>query len=172
MGSRGRGLRGQVEEREGGDAGTSATTSDKEMHRNPLPPKGLRRHRIIYGVSAPRQCPDITCVAAPVTRPHLLLGQTPMARALTADRIDTIMNGFSWSGELELLLPRIFIYQNGHSRQHARADRDRAGRSPVQHCPRIFHQHHRLHHLRSFRDYLCRASDDRAHPLPWSRQSW
>ncbi len=58
-------LRGQVEERVRGDAGTSATTSDEEMHRNPRPPKRLRRHRVIYGVGAPRQCPDIACVAPP-----------------------------------------------------------------------------------------------------------
>ncbi len=59
----------QVEERGGGDAGTSTTTSDEEMNHNPLPPKGLRRHRFIYCVGAHP--------AVPVTRLHLLTGQTP-----------------------------------------------------------------------------------------------
>ena len=34
------GLRGEVKKRGGGDAGTSATTSDTEITRNPISPKG------------------------------------------------------------------------------------------------------------------------------------
>ncbi len=37
------GLRGEVAKRGGGDAGTSATTRDKEIARNPYPPEGLER---------------------------------------------------------------------------------------------------------------------------------
>ncbi len=36
-------LRGEVAKRGGGDAGTSATTRDKEIARNPHPPEGLGR---------------------------------------------------------------------------------------------------------------------------------
>jgi len=35
------GLRGEVAKKGGGDAGTSATTRDKEIARNPHPPEGL-----------------------------------------------------------------------------------------------------------------------------------
>ena len=41
------GLPGQVEERGGGNVGTSATTSDEEMYRNTRPPKGLLRHLLL-----------------------------------------------------------------------------------------------------------------------------
>ena len=37
------GLRGEVAKKGGGDAGTSATTRDKEFARNPHPPEGLER---------------------------------------------------------------------------------------------------------------------------------
>jgi len=36
-------LQGEVAKRGGGDAGTSATTKDKEIARNPHPPEGLGR---------------------------------------------------------------------------------------------------------------------------------
>ena len=39
----GGGLRGEVAKRGGGDAEASATTNDKEIARNPHPPKGLGR---------------------------------------------------------------------------------------------------------------------------------
>ena len=84
MGSREGGLRGQVEERGGADAGTSATTSDKEIHRNPFRPKGyggtgsstvLALLDNVQTLPALRRL--VSDPAAPVTRPHLLLGQTP-----------------------------------------------------------------------------------------------
>ncbi len=37
------GLRDEVTKRGGGNAGTSATTRDKEIARNPHPPEGLGR---------------------------------------------------------------------------------------------------------------------------------
>jgi len=36
-------LQGEVAKRGGGDAGTSATTKDKEIASNPYPPEGLGR---------------------------------------------------------------------------------------------------------------------------------
>ncbi len=47
-------LRGEVKERGGGDAGTSAATSDAEIARNPHQPEGWQRHAIDFFVAPPR----------------------------------------------------------------------------------------------------------------------
>src|SRR6185436_15635517 len=64
--------------------GTSATTSNDELARNPHAPCGFRRRAGICGVAAPRQCPALpasrrlaSAGAALGTRLMLLLGQAP-----------------------------------------------------------------------------------------------
>ena len=52
-------VRGEVEERGGIDAVASLTTSDKEIVRNPLAPKGLRRDGPDFFVAPPRRCYSI-----------------------------------------------------------------------------------------------------------------
>src|SRR6185295_18691173 len=66
--------------------GTSATTSNDELARNPHAPFGFRRRAGICGVAAPRQCPALpasrrlaSAGVALGTRPMLLLGQAPRA---------------------------------------------------------------------------------------------
>src|SRR5438876_10051392 len=61
------GLRGQIKERGGVDAGPSATTSDAEMARNPRPPGGLRRDGGHLFVAPPRPGGRLDSSA----RPHL-----------------------------------------------------------------------------------------------------
>ncbi len=53
------GLRGEVAKGGGGDAGTSTTTRDKEIARNPHPPEGLGRDGAHLFVAPPRRCLDI-----------------------------------------------------------------------------------------------------------------
>ena len=48
-------LRGEVEERGGGDAVASLTTNDKEIARNPHPPEGLGRDGPHLFVAPPRR---------------------------------------------------------------------------------------------------------------------
>src|SRR5205809_6858377 len=68
--------------------GTSATTSNDELARNPHAPFGFRRRADICGVATPRQCPTLPASrrlaaagAALGTRPMLLLGQAPRLAA-------------------------------------------------------------------------------------------
>ncbi len=49
-------MRGEIKERGGGDAGTSATTSDAEIARNPHQPEGWRRDGIYFFVAPPPRC--------------------------------------------------------------------------------------------------------------------
>ena len=53
------GLGGEIKERGKGDAGTSATTSDAEITRNPHQPEGWRRDGIDLFVAPPPRCHDI-----------------------------------------------------------------------------------------------------------------
>src|SRR5262245_7031735 len=69
--------------------GTSATTSNDELARNPHAPFGFRRRAGICGVAAPQQCaalPASRRLASPGaalgTRPMLLLGQAPRTKRL------------------------------------------------------------------------------------------
>ncbi len=55
------GLRDEVAKRGGGDAGTSTTTRDKEIARNPSPPEGLGRDGAHFFVAPSRRCP---CIAS------------------------------------------------------------------------------------------------------------
>ena len=59
VGTCGRGLRGEVAKRGGVDAVVSATTNDKEIGRNPLPPDGLGRDGPHLFVAPPRRCDGI-----------------------------------------------------------------------------------------------------------------
>jgi len=55
-------LRGEIKERGGGDAGTTATTSDTEVARNPHQPEGWRRDGIDFFVanSTPSRSPQMS----------------------------------------------------------------------------------------------------------------
>jgi len=52
-------LRGEIKERGGGDAGTSATTSDAEVARYPHQPEGWRLDGVDFFVAPPPRCTDI-----------------------------------------------------------------------------------------------------------------
>ncbi len=64
------GSRAEVKARGGVDARASSTTSNEEIGRDPHRPEGLRRHRPVFVVVAPRRWRDIAVVAAPEIRGH------------------------------------------------------------------------------------------------------
>ena len=82
VGTCGKGLRGEVEERGGVDAVASSTTNDKEIVRKPLAPIGLGRDGPDFFVAPPRRCYgidsssclDFRTVALPTTD-NVFMGQ-------------------------------------------------------------------------------------------------
>ena len=61
-------LRGEIKERGGGDAETSATTRDTEIARNPHQPEGWRQDDIVFFVAPPPRCHRHRVVVASRTR--------------------------------------------------------------------------------------------------------
>ncbi|MDA2923335.1 hypothetical protein MYX65_01550 [Acidobacteria bacterium AH-259-L09] len=70
-------MRGEVKERGGGDAGTSATRSDTEIARNPHQPEGWRRDGVDFFVTPP---PRYT----PASRRRRFANSTPSRSSQTS----------------------------------------------------------------------------------------